>query len=195
MNEVSEAMLSLKGCNTSDLINLEKTVRKNVTRCTFCLASKAYAESQPVHRASEEQNSRELARVVASHELARDYSLIPHGVAGKMNLRAQFIHEEGFRDVSGKKGGIRKMQISGKITERNGLDGNHQALLTLRSMSYVCVWDRPPAWASPEQGNVLQLLTGCLECEALVGPAYEVGRKLEKPNAVLGVTYLMTTTC
>ncbi|KAJ0409287.1 hypothetical protein ATCC90586_007565 [Pythium insidiosum] len=195
LNQVPEAVLCLKGYNASQLINLEWSTGRDPSDPAIhsalsawqqlvlpslkdCIARREWLVTQAY------AGDRDAALLALANELATNYSLNPFGYAGKKSLVRVFYHRAGFVDVNGYLSGVRKVSLSGSITERNrnNYDGDMNAVTAVREAMWCCLLDTtlPP---SPS-------FEACLVREGLRLPALFLGDKLFRTKEELADRFI-----
>ncbi|KAJ0395827.1 hypothetical protein P43SY_007453 [Pythium insidiosum] len=193
VNEVPEAILCLKGLNATQLLNLEWSTGRDPADPVVYEAMAAWQrlvlpsldaciERREWLRLQHE--TLDDALLALARELASNFSLNPYGYAGTKNLIAVYDHRAGFLDVNGRLSGMRKVSLSGSITERNrnNYDGDMNAVTALREAIWCCLLDAsiPPSAS----------LKSCLLREGRRLPAIFLGDKLFRSKEELANRFI-----
>ncbi|DBA03121.1 TPA: hypothetical protein N0F65_003368 [Lagenidium giganteum] len=176
VNEVTEAMMCIKGLNASRLVNLEWSTKipPNATKLVqglriwqdlltpdldACLARR----DELFRQANQSAHAMEHPLVLLAQEIAANYSLDLHGFASRDQLYSEFKDEKGFIDISGKLSGIRQTRLTGEILES----------VTFETPSSLTA-PRESMWVCSKLADADAVST-CFQRRALAFPAFFLG--------------------
>ncbi|DAZ96844.1 TPA: hypothetical protein N0F65_008275 [Lagenidium giganteum] len=176
VNEVTEAIICVKGLNASRLVNLEWSTKIPPSASKLAPGLRIWQElltpdldaclarrQALVVQASQADRVVEHPLVQLTKEIAFNYSLDLHGFASRAQLYSEFRDEQGFVDISGKRSGVRQTRLTGYILEN--VEFETPSALTAARQS---MWDCSKLTSA-------DTVSSCFRDRTLAGPAFFLG--------------------